>query len=68
MCTGLKTHSHQAESAVGQPVPTTGAAAHRSIWSVLPPISLNSTLRPRRTAVIWSRPCLRRAWPGRLRR
>jgi hypothetical protein len=27
MCTRLKTHSHQAESAVGQPVPTTGAAA-----------------------------------------
>jgi len=23
---------------------------------------------PLRTAVIWSRPCLRRAWPGRLRR
>jgi len=31
-------------------VPTTGAAAHRSIWSVLPPICLNSTPRPRRTA------------------
>jgi len=50
MCTGLKTHSHQAESAVGQPCQRPAQPQYRSIWSVPSPISL-STLRPRRTRV-----------------